>query len=154
MDLILKLARQHHWAIVEDNADGLVGKYRGRFLGTLGDLAALSFHDTKTFTSGEGAALLISGRALVAREGSTWEKDNDRSRFFRGDVDKCNWVDVCSSYLAADLLAAVRLAQLKHCPQIESARDQGMKLPFLADCEQGHHMFYVFLPKVVPVIVP
>jgi dTDP-4-amino-4,6-dideoxygalactose transaminase len=165
MDPILELAQRHQLAVVEDNAHGLFGKYRGRFLGTLGDLAALSFHETKNFSCGEGGALLINDPALVPRAEIIREKGTDRSRFFRGEVDKYNWVDVGSSYLPSDLLAAFLRAQFEHREQIESARkniwetyqrgleswarDNGVSLPFVpAECEQSYHMFYLLLPSL------
>ena len=165
MDLILDLAQRHRLAVVEDNAHGLFAKYRGRLLGTFGALAALSFHETKNFTCGEGGALLINDPALVQRAEIIREKGTDRSRFFRGEVDKYNWVDVGSSYLPSDLLAAFLRAQLEHRDQIQSARrniwetyhrgleswarDNGARLPIIPpECEQSYHMFYLLLPSL------
>ena len=164
MDAITSLARQHGIAVVEDNAHGLYGKYRGRYLGTLGQLATLSFHETKNFTCGEGGALLINDARFNPRAEILREKGTDRSRFFRGEIDKYTWVDVGSSYLPADLLAAFLSAQLEHRDQIQSMRRQiwesyarelaswaeasGIRLPIVpAECEQSYHMFYVIMPS-------
>ena len=164
MDTIMAIARQHGVAVVEDNAHGLYGRYRGRYLGTLGQLATLSFHETKNFTCGEGGALLINDAQLNPRAEILREKGTDRSRFFRGEIDKYTWVDVGSSYLPADLLAAFLRAQLEHRDQIQSMRRQiweiyarelaswaeanGVRLPLVpAECEQSYHMFYVIMPS-------
>ena len=111
-------------AVVEDNAHGLYGKYRGRYLGTFGELATLSFHETKNFSCGEGGALLINDAQFNERAEILREKGTDRSRFFRGEVDKYTWVDIGSSYLPSDLLAAFLRAQLEHRDQIQSRRRQ------------------------------
>jgi dTDP-4-amino-4,6-dideoxygalactose transaminase len=164
MDTIMAIARQHGVAVVEDNAHGLYGRYRGRYLGTLGQLATLSFHETKNFTCGEGGALLINDAQLNPRAEILREKGTDRSRFFRGEIDKYTWVDVGSSYLPADLLAAFLRAQLEHRDQVQSIRRQiweiyardlaswaeanGVRLPIVpAECEQSYHMFYVIMPS-------
>lgn len=163
MDAIMAVARRHHLAVVEDNAHGLYGKYRGRHLGTFGELAALSFHETKNFTCGEGGALLINNAALSQRAEIVREKGTDRSRFFRGEVDKYNWVDIGSSYLPSDLLAAFLRAQLEERDRIQDLRrhlwesylgelsewaaENGARLPSVpAECEQSYHMFQMILP--------
>ena len=165
MDAILRLAQRHRLAVVEDNAHGLFGKYRGRFLGTIGDMAALSFHETKNFTCGEGGALLLKEPHRVERAEIIREKGTNRSRFFRGEVDKYNWVDVGSSYLPSDLLAAFLRAQLEHRGQIQSARrkvwetylrelsdwalENQVRLPVVPpECEQSYHMFYLIMPSL------
>ena len=164
MDTVLAIARRHAIAVVEDNAHGLYGKYRGRYLGTFGELAALSFHETKNFTCGEGGALLINDAQFNQRAEILREKGTDRSRFFRGEIDKYNWVDVGSSYLPSDLLAAFLRAQLEHRDQIQSMRRQvwenyarelaswaetnGARLPIVPpECEQSYHMFYLIMPS-------
>jgi len=164
MDTIMAMARRHGIDVVEDNAHGLYGRYRGRYLGTLGQLATLSFHETKNFTCGEGGALLINDAQFNPRAEILREKGTDRSRFFRGEIDKYTWVDVGSSYLPADLLAAFLRAQLEHRDQIQSMRRQiweiyarelaswaeanGVRLPIVpAECEQSYHMFYVIMPS-------
>jgi len=164
MNTILAIARRHALSVVEDNAHGLYGRYRGRYLGTFGELAALSFHETKNFTCGEGGAVLINDAQLNERAEILREKGTDRSRFFRGEIDKYNWVDVGSSYLPSDLLAAFLRAQLEHRDQIQSMRRQvwenyarelaswaetnGARLPIVpSECEQSYHMFYLIMPS-------
>jgi dTDP-4-amino-4,6-dideoxygalactose transaminase len=164
MDTILAIARRHAIAVVEDNAHGLYGRYRGRYLGTFGQLAALSFHETKNFSCGEGGAVLINDAQFNERAEILREKGTDRSRFFRGEIDKYNWVDVGSSYLPSDLLAAFLRAQLEHRDQIQSRRREvwgnyarelaswaetnGALLPIVpSECEQSYHMFYLIMPS-------
>ena len=165
MDTVMPIARRHGIAVVEDNAHGLYGKYRGRYLGTFGELATLSFHETKNFSCGEGGALLINDAQLNERAEILREKGTDRSRFFRGEVDKYTWVDIGSSYLPSDLLAAFLRAQLEHREQIQSRRRQiweaysrelaswadanDVRLPIVPpECEQTYHMFYVIMPSL------
>jgi dTDP-4-amino-4,6-dideoxygalactose transaminase len=109
-------------AVVEDNAHGLFGKYKGRYLGTFGELATQSFHETKNLTCGEGGALLINDPQYVERAEIIREKGTNRSRFFRGQVDKYTWVDIGSSYLPSDLLAAFLYAQLEARAEIQAKR--------------------------------
>jgi dTDP-4-amino-4,6-dideoxygalactose transaminase len=165
MDAIMDIAARHHIAIVEDNAHGLFGRYRGKYLGTFGSMASQSFHETKNFTSGEGGALLINDPALVERAEIIREKGTNRSRFFRGQVDKYTWVDIGSSYLPSDILAAFLFAQLEQRERIQRHRQQvwetyhsgltgwgdrhSVRLPFVPDdCEQSYHMFYLLLPNL------
>jgi dTDP-4-amino-4,6-dideoxygalactose transaminase len=165
LDTIMPVARRHNIAVVEDNAHGLYGKYRGRFLGTFGELATLSFHETKNFSCGEGGALLINDTRFNERAEIIREKGTNRSRFFRGEVDKYTWVDVGSSYLPSDLLAAFLRAQLEHRDQIQSRRREiwqtysralaswaeanDVRLPIIPpECEQTYHMFYVIMPSL------
>jgi dTDP-4-amino-4,6-dideoxygalactose transaminase len=165
MDTILAIASPHSIAVVEDNAHGLYGRYRGRYLGTFGQLATLSFHETKNFSCGEGGALLINDAQFNQRAEILREKGTDRSRFFRGEIDKYNWIDVGSSYLPSDLLAAFLQAQLENRDQIQSMRrvvwenyaralaswaeTNGARLPIVPpECEQSYHMFYVIMPSV------
>jgi dTDP-4-amino-4,6-dideoxygalactose transaminase len=108
--------------VVEDNAHGLFGRYRGRYLGTFGTFGTQSFHETKNFTCGEGGALLINDPAFIERAEIIREKGTDRSKFFRGQVDKYGWVDLGSSYLPSDILAAVLLAQLEDRRRIQERR--------------------------------
>jgi dTDP-4-amino-4,6-dideoxygalactose transaminase len=122
MDSILKIAARHSVPVVEDNAHGLFGKYKGRWLGTFGCLATQSFHETKNFTCGEGGALLINDAALAERAEIIREKGTNRSQFFRGQIDKYSWVDVGSSYLMSDVLAAFLLGQLEEWPVVQSRR--------------------------------
>lgn len=165
MDSIMEIAWAHDIAVVEDNAHGLFGKYKGKYLGTFGSMASQSFHETKNFTSGEGGALLINDRELIERGEIIREKGTNRSRFFRGQVDKYTWVDIGSSYLPSDLLAAFLFAQLEQREKIQKHRKQiweiyftGLKdwafahnvqLPYIPDyCEQAYHMFYLLLPSL------
>jgi dTDP-4-amino-4,6-dideoxygalactose transaminase len=165
MDAILEIAGRHHLAVIEDNAHGLFGKYKGHYLGTFGSMASQSFHETKNFTSGEGGALLINDPLLVERAEIVREKGTNRSRFFRGQVDKYTWVDIGSSYLPSDILAAFLLAQFEQRQKIQLHRRQvwqmyyaGLKdwaqahnvqLPQVpGHCEQSYHMFYLLLPTL------
>jgi len=165
MDAILQVARGHGIAVVEDNAHGLFGRYKGNYLGTLGCLATQSFHETKNFTCGEGGALLINDSRYIERAEILREKGTNRSRFFRGEVDKYTWVDIGSSYLPSDILAAFLYAQLEAREIIQSKReriwncyeehlrdwavDYGVQLPSVpSHCEQPFHMFYLLLPSL------
>lgn len=165
MDVIMELAARYGLAVVEDNAHGLFGAYRGRLLGTFGSLATQSFHETKNFTCGEGGALLINDRSLISRAEVLREKGTDRSRYFRGEVDRYTWVDVGSSYLPSDLLAAFLLAQLEARNEIQARRRviweryrdelvdwaerNGVRLPTVPDeCQQSYHLFYLLLPSL------
>jgi len=164
MDPILEFGRRSGVPVVEDNAHGIFGQYRGRWLGTLGALGAHSFHDTKNITCGEGGALFVNEPQYLERAEIIREKGTDRSRFFRGQVDKYSWVDLGSSYLPSDLLAAFLLAQLEARERIQQLRralwetysaglahwagEQGVQLPFVpAHCRQAYHMFYLLLPS-------
>jgi dTDP-4-amino-4,6-dideoxygalactose transaminase len=163
MDKILTVAGRHGIPVVEDNAHGLFGRYRGQFLGTFGCLSTLSFHETKNFSCGEGGALLINEPEYVERAEILREKGTDRSRFFRGQVDKYTWVDVGSSYLPSDILAAVLYAQFEVRDTIQQQRrriweryrerlsdwsaEHDVRLPIIpSHCEQAYHMFYLLLP--------
>jgi dTDP-4-amino-4,6-dideoxygalactose transaminase len=165
MDSILELGKRHGIAVVEDNAHGLFGKFKGKYLGTSGCLATQSFHETKNFTCGEGGALLINDPRYVERAEILREKGTNRSRFFRGQVDKYTWVDLGSSYLPSDVLAAFLFAQFEHREQIQSRRRRiwehynehlaewagknGVGLPFVPEhCEQSWHMFYMLVPSL------
>ena len=165
MDTIMRIAERQSLAVVEDNAHGLFGKYRGKPLGTFGNLATQSFHETKNFTCGEGGALLINDPGLIERAEIIREKGTNRSRFFRGQVDKYTWVDQGSSYLPSDILAAFLYAQLEAREAIQARRQQiweyyythladwaqahAVGLPFVpAYCEQSYHMFYLLMPNL------
>lgn len=164
MDAILEIANRHNVAVVEDNAHGLFGKYKGKYLGTFGCLATQSFHETKNISCGEGGALLINDPSYIERAEIIREKGTDRSRFFRGEVDKYTWVDIGSSYLPSDILAAFLYAQLESYEQIQTRRreiweyyyehleswamERDVRLPIVpAHCEQPYHMFYLLLPS-------
>ena len=165
MDRILEIAQKHHLFVVEDNAHGLFGKYRGKFLGTFGCMATQSFHETKNISCGEGGALLINDPAFIERAEIIREKGTNRSRFFRGQVDKYTWVDLGSSYLPSDILASILLSQFEEAQEIQRkrkqiwlnyqegladwARSNNVQLPFIPDhCEQSYHMFYLLLPSL------
>ncbi len=164
MDYIGEVARQNGIAVVEDNAHGLFGKYRGRWLGTFGDLATQSFHETKNITCGEGGALLVNNPSLLERAEIIRQKGTNRARFFRGEVDKYSWVDVGSSYVMSDVLAAFLYGQLECWSAIQNRRRaiweryarelagwasaNGARLPVVpTHCEQAWHMFYLILPS-------
>jgi len=117
MDEIVEIARSCEATVVEDAAQSLLSTYKGRHAGTFGQLAAISFHETKNLVSGEGGALVINDESLIERAEIIWEKGTNRSKFFRGEVDKYTWVDIGSSFLPSELVAAFLLAQL------DSARD-------------------------------
>ncbi len=165
MDRILEAAHAAGAAVVEDNAHGLFGAWRGRPLGTFGALSTLSFHETKNVFCGEGGALVINDRALTARAEILREKGTDRSRFFRGEVDRYTWVDMGSSYVPSDLLAAFLLAQLEARETIQARRCRiwqryreeladwalahGTRLPVVPnECGPPWHLFYLLLPSL------
>jgi len=122
MDAINELARRHGMLVIEDAAQGVMAYYKDRPLGSLGDLAAVSFHETKNVISGEGGALLVNDEQRADRAEIIWEKGTNRSQFFRGQVDKYTWVDVGSSYLPSEITAAVLWAQLECAEAITAER--------------------------------
>jgi dTDP-4-amino-4,6-dideoxygalactose transaminase len=165
MDAIMDIANRHGIDVVEDNAHALFAKYNGQYTGTFGAMATQSFHETKNFTCGEGGALLINDPRLVERAEIIREKGTNRSRFFRGQVDKYTWVDLGSSYLPSDMLAAYLFAQFEHRDDIQAKRANVWKRydEHLADwaeehrvqrptvpahCEQAYHMYYILLPSL------
>ena len=165
MDAVMGIAREHNVAIVEDNAHGLFARYKGKTLGTFGELATLSFHETKNFTCGEGGALLINESGLADRAEIIREKGTNRSHFFRGQVDKYTWVDVGSSYLPSDMLAAYLWAQFESAAEIQARRqeiwlryhtglmdwaaDNRVQAPTVPEhVEQSYHMYYLLLPSL------
>jgi len=164
MEKILEIAACFDIPVVEDNAHGLFGEYRGKLLGTFGALATLSFHETKNISCGEGGALVINDTRLTERAEILRDKGTNRSRFLRGQVDKYTWVDVGSSFLPSDILAAFLYAQLERWESIQAARSrvwnyyanhlsgwarsEGVLLPRVpAHCEQSYHMFYMLMPE-------
>jgi dTDP-4-amino-4,6-dideoxygalactose transaminase len=165
MDEILEICQARGVGVVEDNAHGLFGEYRDRKLGTMSAFSALSFHETKNFTCGEGGAIVINDARHVERAEILREKGTDRSRFFRGEVDKYTWVDVGSSYGPSDILAAFLAAQLEARDAIQAGRQRlwefynrelagwaaqnGVRLPVVpAHCGQSYHMFYLLFPSL------
>lgn len=163
MDEILAVAQRHGLPVVEDNAHGLFGKYRGRWLGTWGAVATLSFHETKNITCGEGGALLLNDPSLIERAEILREKGTDRAKFFRGQVDKYTWMDLGSSYVMSDVLAAFLFGQLESWKKIQARRKKiwqtydrelrdwalarGARRPSVpAHCEQAFHLYCLLLP--------
>lgn len=162
MSAIMDIANKYDIVVVEDAAQGLIAKYQGRPLGSIGHLGCLSFHDTKNIHCGEGGALLINDKELIERAEIHREKGTDRSKFIRGEIDKYSWVDVGSSYLTAELNAAFLLAQLEMATEVTVKRlklwDQyytllgslaengNIELPVVPeDCEHNGHIFYIKL---------
>lgn len=164
MDEITAIADRHGIAVVEDNAHGLGGSYHGRPLGTLGLMAAQSFHETKNLQCGEGGALVLQNELLSERAEIIREKGTNRSRFIRGVIDKYTWVDVGSSYLPSDLLAAVLLAGLDDFAAIQAERQRvwaaydtglaawagahGVRTPVVPEgCVQPAHLYRLVFPE-------
>ena len=165
MNRILEIAQKFGLAVVEDNAHGLFGKYNGKYLGTFGKFATQSFHETKNISCGEGGALLINDSSFIERAEIIREKGTNRSRFFRGQIDKYSWVDIGSSFLPSDILAAILLSHLEESQVIQRKRkeiwdnydyvlrgwayDNKVLQPFIPDhCEQSYHMYYLLLPNL------
>ncbi len=165
MDSIMETAKRAGIPVIEDNAHGLFGRYKERYLGTFGAMATQSFHETKNIACGEGGALLLNDKQFLERAEILREKGTNRSRFFRGQVDKYGWVDLGSSYLPSELLAAFLLAQLEASSAIQArrkamcieyqnnlgdwAKANGVRLPVVPEyCEQPYHMFYMLLPDL------
>lgn len=162
MDAIMAIARRYGLKVVEDAAQGVMASYKGRALGSIGDLGAYSFHETKNVISGEGGALLANNHALATRAEIIREKGTDRSRFFRGEVDKYTWQEVGSSFLPGELTAAFLWAQLEEAERITNQRmaiwqrynelmepleQKGqLRRPIVPEsCKHNAHMFYVLL---------
>ena len=165
MDEILAVAGRHGVPVVEDNAHGLFGTYRGRMLGTLGVLATQSFHETKNITCGEGGALIVNDERFAERAEIIREKGTNRARFFRGQIDKYGWVDLGSSYVMSDVLAAFLYGQLEQWEAIQRKRQSiweryDAELSAWADalgilrptvpphCDQAYHMYYLIMPDL------
>jgi dTDP-4-amino-4,6-dideoxygalactose transaminase len=165
MDAIMALANKHNIAVVEDNAHGLFGTYKGQPLGTFGALATQSFHETKNLTCGEGGALVINDERYTERAEILREKGTNRSRFFRGQVDKYSWVDIGSSYVMSDVLAAFLCGQLEaweniqtrrrqiwdtyHARLAEWAKTHSVRQPIVPEyCQQAYHMYYLLLSSL------
>jgi len=165
MEDICDIADKRNIPVVEDNAHGFFGKYKGKYLGSFGSLSALSFHETKNFSCGEGGALIINDKELIQRAEIIREKGTNRARFFRREVDKYTWRDIGSSYLPSDILAAFLLGQLERRDFIQNRRkqiwnfykanlsdwadDNKVKIPFVPFyCEQSYHLFYLLLPSI------
>ena len=160
MDSIMEIAKKHNLFVVEDAAQGITSTYKGKVLGTIGDLGTYSFHDTKNITSGEGGVLLINNEKFKERAEIIREKGTNRSQFFRGEIDKYGWQDIGSSYLPSELNAAILLAQLEVITKIQDKRlflwnryfellmelknKNLLELPTIPrECNHNAHMFYV-----------
>jgi dTDP-4-amino-4,6-dideoxygalactose transaminase len=165
MDAIMDIARRHDLLVIEDAAQGLIASYRDRPLGSLGHLAALSFHETKNIISGEGGALLINDPQFAERAEVIWEKGTNRSQFFRGQVDKYTWVDLGSSYLPGEIMAAFLWAQMEEADTITARRlaiwaryheafeelevSGLVRRPIVpSDCVQNGHLYYLLMPSL------
>lgn len=166
MDDIMAIAKDYSLIVIEDNAHGLFGRYKNKFLGGIGHIACQSFHETKNISCGEGGALIINDRQYLERAEIILEKGTNRKRFFRGLVDKYSWVDKGSSYILSDVLAAMLFAQLKRAEEIQLARKHvweyyfrelaewskhnNIRIPFVPDnVDQGYHMFYLIMPDMI-----
>ena len=160
MDTIMDIAERHGLKVIEDAAQGIMSKYKGKSLGAIGDLGCFSFHETKNYSMGEGGAIVFKTPELVEEAEIIREKGTDRSRFFRGQVDKYTWVNYGSSYLPSDMNAAYLYAQLELADEINEARMKvwntyynGLRdlaeagkidLPVVPEgCEHNAHMFYI-----------
>jgi dTDP-4-amino-4,6-dideoxygalactose transaminase len=165
MDPILRLAGEHGLLVIEDAAQGVIASYKGRALGSMGHRGALSFHETKSIMSGEGGALLVNDAAFVTRAELVREKGTNRSQFFRGEVDKYTWVDIGSSYLPGEIIAAFLWAQMQEAERITRRRlalwqryheafadlEAAGKLrrPVIPPhCTHNAHMYYLLLPSL------
>ena len=165
MDVIMEIARRYHLLVIEDAAQGIMGHYKGRPLGSIGHLGCLSFHETKNLISGEGGALLVNDPQLVQRAEIIREKGTNRSQFFRGQVDKYTWCDVGSSFLPGEIIAAFLWAQMEAAEDItrqrlvvwnqyhrafaaaeRAALVQRPRLP--RHCQHNAHMYYLLLPDL------
>lgn len=160
MDKIMDIAKRHNLFVVEDAAQGVMSTYKGKPLGAIGDFGCYSFHETKNYSMGEGGALLIQNDKFIERAEIIREKGTNRSKFFRGQIDKYTWVDIGSSYLPSELNAAYLYAQLEEAEMIndtrmavwnqyydglsELSKDGIIDLPFIPeDCTHNAHMFYI-----------
>ena len=160
MDTIMDIARRHDLKVVEDAAQGVMSRYKGRYLGTIGDFGCYSFHETKNYSMGEGGAIVINNPAYNERAEILREKGTNRSKFFRGQVDKYTWVDFGDSYLPSELNAAYLWAQLEQADIINNDRlsswnryyealkpladEKAIEIPVIPEgCEHNAHMFYI-----------
>lgn len=160
MDTIMDIAKKHNLLVVEDAAQGVMATYKGKALGSIGDFGTYSFHETKNYSMGEGGALLIRNSKYAERAEIIREKGTNRSKFFRGQIDKYSWVDLGSSYLPSEINAAYLFAQLESSEMInenrikswnkyydnlrELADQEIVDLPYIPEeCEHNAHMFYI-----------
>jgi dTDP-4-amino-4,6-dideoxygalactose transaminase len=165
MDAIMDIARRHNLVVIEDAAQGFLARYRNRPVGSIGHLAALSFHETKNVISGEGGALLINDARFRVRAEILWEKGTNRSQFLRGEVSRYTWVDIGSSFLPGELIAAFLWAQLESAHEMTTARLRlwnqyasgcvgleafGVRCPSVPDyASHNAHLFYLLLPATI-----
>ena len=162
MDKIINIAKKHNLMVIEDAAQGVCSKYKGKYLGTIGDFGCYSFHETKNIICGEGGAINVNNLNLIERAEIVWEKGTNRKKFLRGEIDKYSWVDIGSSYVISDILAAFLYPQLSNMEKIlekrkniynhyyENLKDLEnkdiLRLPIIPkECESNYHMFYVLL---------
>lgn len=165
MDTIIDIAKRHNLLVVEDAAQAMMATYKGQYLGTIGDFGSYSFHETKNYTMGEGGTININNPAYIERGEIICEKGTNRSKFFRGEIDKYSWVDVGSSYLPSELNAAYLYAQLEVAEQINKKRldlwdnyynglhdlqeQEYLELPYIpSECQHNAHMFYIKLKNL------
>ena len=165
MDTIMNIAKKHGLKVVEDAAQGVMSKYKGKFLGTIGDFGCYSFHETKNYSMGEGGAIVINNLEFIERAEILREKGTNRSKFFRGQVDKYTWVDIGDSFLPSELNAAYLWGQLQKADEIFNdrmrtwnqydsafrvlAHKKLLDIPFLPDgCEHNAHMYYIKLKSL------
>lgn len=165
MDRIMRIAKEHKLFVVEDAAQGMMAKYKGRYLGTIGDFGSYSFHETKNYTMGEGGTININNSKYLERGEIIREKGTNRAKFFRGEIDKYSWVDIGSSYLPSEMNAAYLYAQLESADIINDKRimiwekyynglldleEKGyLELPYIPkECEHNAHMFYIKLKNL------
>ncbi|MCB0354153.1 MAG: dTDP-4-amino-4,6-dideoxygalactose transaminase [Bdellovibrionales bacterium] len=165
MDAIMEIAQRHNLVVIEDAAHAIMAKYRGEWLGSIGDIGTFSFHETKNYSSGEGGALLLKDPELILRSEIIREKGTNRSQFFRGQVDKYSWVDVGSSYLPSEIIAAFLYGQLENADEInderlaiwsryheafETIEEAGdVRRPIIpSHCEHNAHMYYLLLDSL------
>jgi dTDP-4-amino-4,6-dideoxygalactose transaminase len=162
MDTIMEIAYRHNLLVIEDAAQGVMSKYKGKYLGTIGHMGCYSFHETKNYTCGEGGALIINDERLIERAEIIQEKGTNRSQFFLGQIDKYTWVDIGSSYLPSELNAAFLYAQLEMAEKINANRLKSWQLYFQGlqtldergiieipyvpkECQHNGHLFYIKL---------
>lgn len=165
MNRILQIAKKHNLFVIEDAAQGFLAKYKNKYLGTIGDMGAFSFHETKNIISGEGGALLVNNSRFIERAEILREKGTNRSKFFRGEIDKYTWVDMGSSYLPGEIISAFLYAQLEKASKITKRRltvwhkyheqfreleEKGyLRRPIIPDdCEQNGHLYYVLVNNI------
>jgi dTDP-4-amino-4,6-dideoxygalactose transaminase len=164
MNKVCEISKRYNIPLIEDNAHGLFGKYHGRPLGSFGNFATLSFHETKNISCGEGGALLINDPLMVERAEILREKGTNRSQFYRGNINKYSWVDIGSSWLPSDILAALLYSQLEVCDETQLhrrniwnsyhiglhdwAEKNRIRQPVLPQgCESAWHLYYLLMPS-------